>query len=346
MKKITTLLPIIIAVFILNSTNSYAQYSSKKVKSKHEKYTDSLKQVEYNYKFPIWGQKVYEKGFDIPYPAGIMANFMWIEQGVTIDNMQLGLKTDNLDIPLTSVDFIQFGDNSNTSYTVNVRPDLWVLPFLNVYGIFGYGNSHTEVNLVAPIELQSVVEQGITTAGFGVMGAGGLGPVWFSVDANFTWNKPELLDKPTRVNVVGLRLGKTFTFKNKPESNIAVWAGGMYIKMSSETNGQITLSEAIPGLEDKADQIVADYNNWYDNEATIPQKVVADQVLTPIIERIDAADGSSIIRYGMDKQVAQKWNGLIGMQYQYNKRWMLRSEAGLIGDRKSFLLSLNYRFLM
>jgi len=346
MKKVTNLLPLIIAVFILNSTNGYAQYSSKKVKSKHEKYTDSLKQVEYNYKFPIWGQKVYEKGFDIPYPAGLMANYMWMNQGITIDNMQLGLKTDNLDIPLTSVDFIQFGDNSNTSYTFNVRPDLWILPFLNVYGIFGYGNSHTEVNLVAPIELQSVVEQGITTAGFGVMGAGGLGPVWFSVDANFTWNKPELLDKPTRVNVVGLRLGKTFTFKNKPESNIAIWAGGMYIKMSSETNGQITLSEAIPGLEDKADQIVADYNNWYDNEATIPQKVIADQVLTPIVERIDAADGSAIIRYGMDKQVAQKWNGLIGMQYQYNKRWMLRSEAGLIGDRKSFLLSLNYRFLM
>ena len=116
--------------------------------------------------------------------------------------------------------------------------------------------------------------------------------------------------------------------------------------MSSETRGQITLSEAIPGLEDRTDQIVANYNDWYDNEATIQQKIIADRVLTPIIERIDAADGSAIIRYGLDKQVSQKWNGLIGMQYQYNKRWMLRSEAGLIGDRKSFLVSLNYRFLM
>lgn len=349
MKKITTLLPLIIAVFILNSTNVYAQYSSKKVKSKHEKYTDSLKQVEYNYKFPIWGQKVYEKGFDIPYPAGLMANYMWMEQGIDITNMQLGLKTNNLDIPLTSVDFIQFGDNSNTSYTFNVRPDLWVFPFLNVYGIFGYGNSHTEVNLIKPLNLQSVVEQNISTVGVGVMGAGGIGPVWFSVDANFTWNKPELLDKATRVNVLGLRIGKTFTFKNKPESNIAVWAGGMHIKMSSETNGQIQLSEAIPGFEDKTDQIVTDYNDWHDanyDDLTFIQKKVVDDVLDPIVGRIDAADGSAIIRYGMDKQVAQKWNGLVGMQYQYNKRWMLRSEAGLIGDRKSFLVSLNYRFLM
>ena len=151
MKRSTSLLPLIIVVFILSSINSYAQYSSKKVKSKHEKYTDSIKNVEYNYKFPIWGQKTYEKGFDIPYPAGIMANYMWMEQDIKIDNMQLGLKTDNIDVPLTSVDFIQFGKNSNTSYTVNVRPDLWVFPFLNVYGIFGYGNSQTEVNLIAPI---------------------------------------------------------------------------------------------------------------------------------------------------------------------------------------------------
>jgi len=65
-----------------------------------------------------------------------------------------------------------------------------------------------------------------------------------------------------------------------------------------------------------------------------------------IMERLEAADGSSIIRYGIDKQVKERWNGLVGMQYQYNKHWMLRSEAGLIGDRKSFLLSLNYRFLL
>lgn len=49
---------------------------------------------------------------------------MWMRQGIIIDNLQLGLKADKLDISLTGVDFIKFGDNTNTSYTVNVRPDL------------------------------------------------------------------------------------------------------------------------------------------------------------------------------------------------------------------------------
>ena len=325
-----------------------AQYVTTTVMTKHQAYKDSLKQVEYNHVFPILGKGAYKKGFDIPYPAGIMGNFFWSEQGILIENFELGVKTnDGIDVPLTPVDFIKFGNSDNRAISYNVRPDLWILPFLNVYGIFGTGSSNTAVRFsLGNQEIESVVDQGISTAGVGVMAAGGLGPVWFSVDANWTWNKPELLDEATRVNVLGVRIGHTFVFKNKPQSNIALWVGGMRVKMNSKTAGEIRLGDAIPGLEDKADEIVNNYWDWYDNEATIPQKVIADKVLTPIVDRIDAADGSAIIRYGMDKQVKELWNGLLGMQYQINKHWMIRSEAGLVGDRKSFLMSLNYRFMI
>lgn len=87
--------------------------------------------------------------------------------------------------------------------------------------MFGYGKSHTEVNLVAPVELKSVVDQGISTAVFGIMSAFGIGPAWLSVDANWTWSKPELLDKPVKVSVLGVRLGHTFTFMSRPDRNIA-----------------------------------------------------------------------------------------------------------------------------
>lgn len=345
MKKHQQLL-LVILLFLFSTNTSFGQYASTKVKSKHEVYTDSLKNVEYKYLFPLLGKGAYKKGFDIPYPAGLMVNYIWMEQGITIDNLQLGLTTEDTDIPLTPVDFIEFGNNSNVSYTVNVRPDLWVFPFLNVYGIFGYGNSTTEVNLIAPIDLKSVVEQNISTVGVGVMGAGGIGPIWFSIDANWTWNKPELLDKAVLVKVLGIRFGHTFVFKNKPESNIAIWAGAMSVNMTAETIGQIKLEEAIPGLEERSAEIVADYNTWYDGLTPIKQAAVDATSIPEIIDRIDAADGSSIIKYGLDKQVKERWNGLVGAQYQYNKHWMLRTEAGIIGDRKSFLVSLNYRFLL
>ena len=345
------LVSLFVCIIIVScSKQVFAQYSKKKVRSNHEAYTDSLKQIDYNYVFPIFGQKTYRKGFDIPYPAGIMANYMWIRQGILIDNLQLGIKTDNKDIPLTPVDFIEFGDNLNTSYTVNVRPDLWIFPFLNVYGIFGYGNSRTEVTLKYPIELESVVEQGIATYGFGVLGAFGIGPIWMSVDANFTWNKPELLEKSVPVNVVGIRVGHTFTFKKRPDRNFAIWIGAMRVSMGAETVGEIKLSDALPPETwERKDEIVDNYWTWYDGlnpQNPIDKKQIekADEILTPIVEKIDQADGSTIVRYGMDKQAKQMWNGLIGVQFQLNKSWMFRSEGGIIGDRKSILVSANYRF--
>jgi hypothetical protein len=334
-----------LALFIGQCVN--AQYATTKIKTKHEAYTDSLKQVKYDNIFPIWGQKAYEKGFDIPYPTGAMVNYMYIKQGLIIDNLRLGIQTDNLDIPLTGADFVRFGDNFSTAKTTIFRPDVWIFPFLNVYGIFGTGTSKTEVNLEFPVELKSIVEQDVRTSGIGFTAAGGLGPVWLALDYNVTWNKPELLDDPVKVNTFGVRLGHNFVNKTKPHRNIGIWVGAMKVSLGTNTVGELTLNEALPQETwDRADQIVATYNDWYENTATIPQKVVADQTLGPLIDAIDAADGEAIIRYGIDKGLKQEWNGIIGAQFQLNKNWMIRTEGGIIGDRKSLLLSLNWRFLL
>lgn len=344
MSRLTFLTLLLIIAF---SVEGYSQYSQKKTASRYEAYTDSLKQVEYKYIFPVFGQQVYSKGFDIPYPAGVMANFMWMRQNLVFENMQLGLLTDSLDIPLTPVGFIEFGDNTNTSWSINVRPDLWIFPFLNVYGIFGYGKSSTETVITAPVSFTTVVDQNIRTAGFGVLGAFGIGPIWLSVDANFTWSKPDLLEKAVLVNVVGIRAGHTFVFKNRPYRNIGVWVGAMFMSMDTETVGEIRLSEALPAdVWDRADEIVESYNVWYEGLSAPEQKIVDETPVPDIINKIDKADGSAVVRYGMDKQVRQKWNGTVGFQFQLNKHWMFRSEAGVIGNRKSILGSINYRFLI
>lgn len=329
-----------------------AQYASKKVKDVHRAYTDSLKQVKYDNVFPIWGQKVYKKGFDIPYPTGIMVNYMYIHQGLIIDDLKLGLKTDDHDIPLTEIDFVEFGDNLSEASTVMFRPDIWVFPFLNVYGVFGFGNTHTEVNLEFPVELKSVVDQQVRTSGFGFTAAGGVGPVWLAIDGNLTYTKPELLEEAVKVTTFGVRLGTKFVFNNKPYRNISFWIGAMKASLGSNTVGELKLKDALPPeVFERADEIVEDYYNWYNSlDPTSPIDAAkikkADEVLTPIIERIDAADGDAIIRYGMNKSVKQEWNGILGFQYQYNKGWILRAEGGIIGDRKSILVSLNYRFLL
>jgi len=170
-----------------------------------------------------------------------------------------------------------------------------------------------------------------------------------SIDFNNTWNKPDLLEKAVRANVLGIRLGHTFVFKNKPERNIALWVGGMRANMQSETRGELALIDALPQeVWDNKDQFVADYTVWREtnyNNLTPQQKIAVNTVIDPLVASIDARNGEAIIRYGLDKSPTELWNGVIGGQFQLNKRWMFRTEAGLIGDRKSFLASFNYRFL-
>jgi len=342
---------LLLAITIIYCSNGlFAQYSSKKINNIHQAYTDSIKNIKYTKIFPIWGQKVYEKGFDIPYPIGIMANYFYAKQGLVIDNLQLGLVTDNIDAPLTPIDFVGFGNNYTTAETYMVRPDVWIFPFLNVYGIFGGGNSTTEVNLDQlgdkPFGMQSIVNQSIKTAGVGMTGAAGLGPVWLAVDANMTWTKAQLVENPVKVSTLGVRFGHNFVFQSKPYRNIGLWAGAMAVKMGSSTVGEIKLSEVLPPVSAKKKQEVTDnYNDWYNDPATpIAQKIAANEVIKPLVDALGNSDSETIIKYGIDKSVKQPWNGLIGGQYQHNKSWMLRSEVGFIGNRKSFLLSLNYRF--
>jgi len=351
---------LVLIITFLGYVNSVrAQYTSKKVRSIHQAYTDSLKNVEYNYIFPVLGQGAYSEGYDIPYPFGIMANYFWTNQGILVNNLQLGYKNaynDGNSFDLRPIlddegnEILGFGDNSNTSYSYNVRPDLWVFPFLDVYGIFGFGSSHTEVNINRignkEFNLKSEVDQGIRTAGVGLLAAGGVGPVWISGDFNWTWNKPELTTNTTFVNVMGLRMGHVMKFRKHPERNISIWIGAMRVKMQSETLGELSMKEALPQeVWDNKDQTVADYWDWYNNDATIGQKLVADKVLTPFMDELAKRNGESVVQYGIDKKAVQEWNMLLGAQFQLNKHWQLRFEAGIVGDRKSFLASLNYRFL-
>lgn len=348
MKTVFKSLFILVLMMGLFETNSHAQYATRKVSKRQQAYTDSLKKVEYNYVFPILGQQAYSRGFDIPYPAGLMGNFIWMDQGIILENFQLGISggSGGNELPMQPIDFIGFGDNKNTSYAANFRPDLWIFPFLNVYGLIGYGSSRTEVNLVEPVVMKSVVEQGMATYGIGMMGAFGIGPLWMSIDANWTWTYPELLEDPVKVRVLGLRLGKTFAFRQHPERNIAIWAGGMRARMGSTTVGAIKMSDALPPETwDRADEIHTNYWDWVNG---LPDGGFKDRVLespfTEFINRVGASDGNAVVSYSMDKKPVEEWNVVVGGQFQINKSWMLRTEAGIIGDRKSWLASINYRF--
>ncbi len=292
---------------------------------------DSLLQ-DYDQIFPIWGKDVLKKGFDLPYPVGINANYIYMDQGINIDNLGLSFN-DNPTVPMG--DYIQFGDSRTVVNTVNARFDLWVLPFLNVYGMFGEGWSSTTVTLTQPIDLETTVDQKGIYYGFGGTLTAGYKKTWISLDGNVSWTDLENLDDPVQVFVSGIRVGRTFkVFKSH---RLAVWAGTMYQKFDTGTEGSVQLSDVLPGT-------IHDKINDLPNQpgfADLPDRV--QETIIGIIDEYNERYYSAKINYSIDKGPETPWNLLLGANYEFSKAWQLRAEAGLIG-RWSLLINLNYRF--
>ncbi len=120
---------------------------------------------------------------------------------------------------------IKFGKTSAQIRSINVRPDLWVFPFLNVYGIFGKSWADPSVEIVSPVNFTSTPQLDGITYGVGVMGAIGLGYMWLNVDLNSTWTLMTNFDHPANVRMIGIRTGHAFRMRGRPQSNIAVWVG-------------------------------------------------------------------------------------------------------------------------
>ena len=69
MKSIIKIAAFLIGFSFLFFSEGSTQYASSEISKKQQAYIDSLKQVEYNYIFPIRGQKAYKHGFDFKVKA-------------------------------------------------------------------------------------------------------------------------------------------------------------------------------------------------------------------------------------------------------------------------------------
>ena len=368
-----TFCSLILAFIIINQALGQV-YTNKEVGKKNEALIDSLKVKPYPYSLPIWGAKVTAKGYSLPYSAGVSVNYFQQESDLVIDNLFVGFNNG----PMYNLDeIIRFDDATAGAGALTVRPDVWLLPFLNVYGIFGKAKTSTEISAGVYIpdtaNVWSEVTSFSTTANFEAVSAGfgmtptmGIGNGWLALDMNVVWTDVSALDKPVFTFVFGPRVGKTFKFK-KPEQNIAIWAGGFRVKFSSATSGSLNLSEIMPvdqiqgkvdqGFE-KVNETATQVESWWDGLTPAEQKnpvnaakyETANRVLTTASDLLTSVDGAlsddktATVQYSLEKSLKDAWNFVVGSQFQINKHFMLRAEVGFLGSRKQIMTGLQYRF--
>ena len=119
------------ALLLLSSVSLVrAQYTTDKVVGKkHQEYLDSVKSAEYPYVLPILGKKAYQKGFSLPYSAGLSVNFITQKSDIIIENLKVGFNNGEL-YDLDNI--IRFNAAESRGSGLNIRPDFWLFPFLDV----------------------------------------------------------------------------------------------------------------------------------------------------------------------------------------------------------------------
>ncbi|HCI5985631.1 TPA: hypothetical protein NPN85_004624 [Klebsiella quasipneumoniae subsp. quasipneumoniae] len=286
--------------------------------------------------FPIWGDEARARGYSIPLPYGVNLSYMNIRQDIMVDSITFsGLKLGNHPIP-SDMFAIDAGHTREKSKTENLRLDMWVFPFLNVYGLVGHtrGSSVSQVSVDSDPSQFRGLDQAIagavhqlyqsgklqdidfkldfkgTTWGAGFTLAGGYGN-WFGlVDTNYTRTDFDILDGSISAVTVSPRVGYRFSFQGiDGPSHLSLWVGSMYQDVQQEFKGDLADLHMPPELQ-------------------------------PLIAAVNK-DGEG--KFDVKQKLTSPWNMLIGAQYEVTKNFNVLTEFGF-NDRNSFFVSGEYRF--
>lgn len=251
---------------------------------------------------PIWGDKAREKGYDLPLPFGVAANAMIQQVRPKIEELKFGLGTPK-ERPGINIE-----GSKVTSATLIGRADMWLFPFLNVYGFGGAIKGIMDINVnvaafttdginIPAFSLNINDDYNGATGGVGLTLAGGYKEFFGTLDTNYAKTYLDFLNGKVDVFTTTPRVGMRINSEKYGFGN--VWAGVMYIDMRERLKGSIMVDT--PG---------------------------------PIRREL---------HYDLYFTTKDKYTLLGGGMWEFSQKVQAMVEVG-VGGRKSLLGSLSYRF--
>ena len=357
------LLIISVAISIITTAQSGIQFP---------KYDTTTVAKDYPYILPIWGQKVTDRNIDLQLPFGLNVNYVYNQMTLDLTHFSMNFYDGkNLD-DIINPESLNFTETVATAQGLNFRADAWLLPFLNVYGIFSQNKGSTKVSfqpqaveynlgpngnykeirtLEEPIDLDPVTFTS-TTGGIGATGVYGWSDYFVSVDGNVTWSSSDLLEETVTFFVGSARLGRRIKFNN--DMKLAVYFGAMYRDFVNKENntGSIAVPEldagmikAVNTLKVINDEQIAFWEGLPDVTPGKGDKLIElnkrNDKLVDSKSRIEKEDA---INYSIRKEITNNWSTQVGFNLEITPNWMYRAELGYRAGQKFFMTGLQYRF--
>ena len=287
--------------------------------------------------FPLWGDKVRAKGFDLPEPFGFMVNYYNQKSDIEITNLKLGVNGGEL---IDASNLIRIPKARTEAAALALRPNLMVLPFLTAYVVYAVGDTQTDVNVQVgdSTSFDTVAKSGAQVVSVGGTLQGGYKGFFGVADFNASVSDVDRLADTVGGNMLSFRLG--YNHKLNPQGrSIALWAGTAGQVLEVETTGSVRLGDVIPppsaetiaGLRARCDALGGPLD---------PGRIGCNR----LVDRLENYDPNSTVQYSLDKKPAGVWNMILGAQYALDWAWHFRFESTFLNGRTTFLVATEYRF--
>jgi hypothetical protein len=207
---------------------------------------------------PFLGEEARKRGIELPATFGIGVVYYHLDRAILISDVRVGR---NGEAPQSVSDFAQLGSSSRVD-NVNLKADVWILPFLNLYAIVGgiWNESQTRIDVTlppllpggAPRERTLMVptEMTGTVGGLGLTVAGGYGPLFFAADVNAA--RADLgFDDEFKAVVTSVRAGWNGRAGSRP---IRAWVNATYWDTFAEATGSVADPDGGGTLKFEVDQ--------------------------------------------------------------------------------------------
>jgi hypothetical protein len=285
--------------------------------------------------FPLWGDKVRAKGFDLPEPIGFMVNYYNQQSDIEVTNLKLRFNGGEV---IDASGFIQIPDAKTEASALALRPNLMIFPFLSVYSVFSVGATETNVhvNVLDELQFDTLAKSGAQVVSLGVTFQLGYKGFFGVADFNGSVSDVERLADAVGANMLSFRLGYNHKL-NTEGRGIAFWAGTMGQVLEVETKGSVRLGEVIPP---PSPETIADMRARCGALGPGLDQAACNR----FVDRLETYDPNSTVEYSLDKKPAGVWNMILGAQYALDRHWHFRFETTFLNQRTTFLAATEYRF--
>ena len=275
---------------------------------------------------PFLAQKVIDLGFDLPNPYGVGLIGGQLRQDLVLQDLEVSIGGGERE----PIDWIDFGAPSAEQSTVQAKLDAWVFPFMNVYAIVG------KIDGKASLELGVPGDKLLEFFGLGGLCSPPIGqPADVCRRTLTTQSRPKYNGNNVGVGI-NLAMGWSRFFVTIPITY--VWSD---VNLVDTTIEALNVSPRLGVTGDVGEMgVIAAFigATYLDAQIDLTGSFSFDTSGVP------GLPAETTLDFKLNQRNKDKWNYVVGANWDVSKRWSVMIEGGVGGSRENLIAGFTYRW--